>query len=85
MLSSKRFDVCIVDEASQITIPDLLGPLLKAKSFVLVGDPKQLPPLIKRRQALALEMDETLFSILQRAHPEASDLCRMSNIFDDVI
>lgn len=41
------FDFCIVDEASQITLPAVLGPLNLAKRFVLVGDHNQLPPLVK--------------------------------------
>ena len=41
-----RFDVCIVDEAGQITLPATLGPLLLAERFVLVGDHLQLPPLV---------------------------------------
>lgn len=42
----RRFDYCIVDEASQITLPTCLGPLRYAERFVLVGDHKQLPPLV---------------------------------------
>ncbi|KAJ3091268.1 Tripartite DNA replication factor [Quaeritorhiza haematococci] len=39
------FDYCIVDEASQLTLPVCLGPLRYADRFVLVGDHYQLPPL----------------------------------------
>lgn len=41
------FDVCIVDEAGQITEPSILQVLLLGKKSVLVGDPKQLPPLVQ--------------------------------------
>lgn len=42
----RRFDYCIVDEASQITLPTCLGPLRFADTFVLVGDHFQLPPIV---------------------------------------
>ena len=42
----RKFDVCIVDEASQITLPVCLGPLRCAETFVLVGDHYQLPPVV---------------------------------------
>ncbi|CAG0885489.1 unnamed protein product [Cyprideis torosa] len=45
------FDICIVDEASQVQPLVALGPLLLAKKFVLVADPQQLPPLVKSKEA----------------------------------
>ena len=47
----RQFDVCIVDEASQVLQTACLGPLFSADKFVLVGDPKQLPPVIQSKQA----------------------------------
>jgi len=32
------FDYCICDEASQSIEPVILGPILSAKKFILVGD-----------------------------------------------
>ena len=43
---SEHFDVVIVDEAGQISQPAILGVLMAADSFVLVGDHMQLPPLV---------------------------------------
>lgn len=40
------FDVVIVDEVSKATPPELVLPMLKGKKLVLVGDHKQLPPMI---------------------------------------
>jgi DNA replication ATP-dependent helicase Dna2 len=37
-----EFDYCIIDEASQISLPVALGPLFCAKRFVLVGDHYQV-------------------------------------------
>lgn len=48
IFTRRRFDYCIVDEASQITLPTCLGPLRFADRFVLVGDHMQLPPLVSR-------------------------------------
>ena len=45
-LSNIRFNIAIIDEASQATIPSVLIPINKAKKFVLIGDHKQLPPVI---------------------------------------
>lgn len=38
------FEYVIVDEDSKISFPELLMPMSWAKKFILVGDPKQLPP-----------------------------------------
>ncbi len=40
------YDYCIVDEACQIFEPNLLGPLLLCKKFVLVGDPFQVKNIL---------------------------------------
>ncbi len=45
------FDVAIIDEASQLTVPALLGALRFARSFILVGDEQQLPPLVLHKEA----------------------------------
>lgn len=46
VLADVDFDLVIVDEAGQINMLDLLVPLVKGKRTVLVGDHKQLPPLV---------------------------------------
>ena len=40
-----QFDLCIIDEASRATAPELLVPMTRSKRWVMVGDPKQLPPM----------------------------------------
>ncbi|XP_076012061.1 DNA replication ATP-dependent helicase/nuclease DNA2 [Genypterus blacodes] len=70
IFSRRRFDFCIVDEASQISQPICLGPLFYAKRFVLVGDHQQLPPIVQNQEARSLGMDESLFKRLEH-HDEA--------------
>lgn len=41
-----EFDYIIVDEAGRATLPELMIPLRRAKRFILVGDHKQLPPIV---------------------------------------
>ena len=65
------FDVCIVDEAGQITLPAVLGPLLRASRFVLVGDHHQLPPLVTCAAAEEGGFGIPLFARLAEAHPQA--------------
>ena len=64
LFDRRRFDFCIVDEAGQITEPVVLGPLRACETFVLVGDHKQLPPLVKNPRAIAGGMDVSLFKRL---------------------
>lgn len=85
LFSLRKFDYCIVDEASQITLPTCLGPLRFADKFVLVGDHFQLPPLVsepvlrrlceayleqvRNRAARKGGLDISLFRRLSDAHP----------------
>ncbi len=46
-----HFDVAIIDEAGQLTVPAILGALRFTKRFILVGDEKQLPPLVLSKEA----------------------------------
>ncbi|KAL2536670.1 DNA replication helicase [Forsythia ovata] len=71
LLTNKRFDVCIMDEAGQITLPVSLGPLMFASKFVLVGDHYQLPPLVQSPEAKENGMAVSLFCRLSEAHPQA--------------
>jgi len=50
-LANRQFDLCVVDEAAQALQLAVIGPLLGAKRFVLVGDPRQLPPIVSSRIA----------------------------------
>lgn len=77
-----KFDVAIIDEASQATIPSVLIPIAKAHRFILAGDHKQLPPTIISDRAG--ELEKTLFEELIRKYPHKSQLLnvqyRMNNL-----
>lgn len=64
LLSRRKFDYCLVDEATQIYQPTVIRPLLSADKFILVGDPQQLVPLVKSSEARLLGADESLFERL---------------------
>ncbi|ANB12193.1 bifunctional ATP-dependent DNA helicase/ssDNA endodeoxyribonuclease DNA2 [Sugiyamaella lignohabitans] len=71
LCSKRRFDYCIVDEASQITLPSCLGPIRLADKFVLVGDHYQLSPLVRNVEAQEGGLDISLFKYLCENHPHA--------------
>lgn len=64
LLSQRRFDICVVDEATQIFQPTVIRPLLSADKFILVGDPQQLAPLVKSNDGRILGANESLFERL---------------------
>ena len=71
-IANTKFDVAIIDEASQATIPSILIPISKAHRFILAGDHKQLPPTIISERAL--ELENTLFESLIEKYPFKSQL-----------
>lgn len=71
-IARTKFDVAIIDEASQATIPSVLIPIAKAHRFILAGDHKQLPPTIISDKAQDLE--KTLFEELIKIYPFKSQL-----------
>ena len=60
-LANRQFDLCIVDEGAQALQLAVIGPLLGAKRFVLVGDPRQLPPIVSSRIAKYKNFPNYLF------------------------
>jgi len=81
-LRSRSFEMAIVDEAGQLTEPLTLGLILRARRFVLIGDDRQLPPVVRTR-GLAHSMFErlkkdsgaiTLLDTQYRMHPQIMDI-----------
>ena len=76
------FDLCIIDEASRATAPELFIPMVRAGRYVLVGDDRQLPPFLDSEAlsdaALAplgltrSELEQPFFSYLAERLPTAS-------------
>ena len=60
------FDICIIDEAGQITEPAILQVLLLAKQALLVGDSKQLPPLVRNEIAMNEGLNVSLLARLEK-------------------
>ncbi|CAD5211332.1 unnamed protein product [Bursaphelenchus okinawaensis] len=68
LFSSRRFDYCIVDEASQVVENIALKPLLCSDVFVMVGDVNQLGPLVVSKQAGQEGMSNSLMERLLNYH-----------------
>ncbi len=66
------FDVAVVDEATQATIPSILIPINRAERFILAGDHRQLPPTILSEKAK--ELSRTLFEGLIERYPDKSEM-----------
>ncbi|RAP51813.1 MAG: AAA family ATPase [Methanosphaera sp. rholeuAM270] len=80
-IANTKFDVAIVDEASQATIPSVLIPVAKAHRFILAGDHRQLPPTILSDRAY--ELEETLFESLIEGYPHKSQLLNVQYRMND--
>ncbi|XP_055625304.1 DNA replication ATP-dependent helicase/nuclease DNA2-like [Toxorhynchites rutilus septentrionalis] len=66
MFTQRTFDFCVVDEATQVFQCAVIRPLLLSNRFILIGDPDQLPPVVKSRKAKAFGADESLFLRLDK-------------------
>lgn len=75
-----EFDLCIVDEASKATATEVLVPIARSHRWILVGDPKQLPPFrdeasrdsdfLDKYDLTQEDIRETLFDRLLRTLPD---------------
>ena len=71
LFNIKHFDLVIIDEASQILEPNIVGILTARQEegraidrFILVGDHKQLPAVVQQQESLEMEgSDKRLESI----------------------
>lgn len=63
LLKLKQFDTIIIDEASQIIEPMIIGLLDQAKRFILIGDHQQLPAVVVQSDQDTLIKSEALQEI----------------------
>lgn len=52
------FDIVVFDEASQIRVADAIGAMGRARSVVVVGDSKQMPPTSFAETSAAVDEDQ---------------------------
>ena len=72
-LRQRPFEMAIVDEAGQLTEPLSLGLVMRARRFVLIGDDRQLPPVV-RTPGLEISLFERLKSQCEAEMPGAITL-----------
>ncbi len=76
---NKLFDVMLLDEASQLPQPLAIGAMLAASRWVLVGDHRQMSPVLLHRHHEA-DLVPSLFEHLQPVSPSRMlEVCRRMN------
>ena len=79
--SETSFDWAIIDEAGRATVPEILVPIVRSERTILVGDERQLPPMV---DALVMQesgsssddqtLDTSLFqSLIEQAEGSTQD------------
>ena len=63
LLKLKKFDLVVIDEASQLLEPMLLGLVSQFTKVVLIGDHKQLPAVVKQSSHFSKVNDPELHEI----------------------
>lgn len=51
-----EFDLIIMDEASKATLPEMAVPMVYGKKIILIGDHRQLPPVLSGEHQKAFEV-----------------------------
>ena len=74
-LANFDFETVIIDEAAQsVEISSLIPLKYNCQRCIMVGDPNQLPPTVKSREATNAGYNKSLFVRLHAAAPEATHL-----------
>ncbi len=76
-LEGWEFDVCIIDEASQLSIPLSIAAMARTSKYIFVGDHKQLDPIIPKHTNNEM-FAESVFSRLARIYPSEINLLNTS-------
>jgi superfamily I DNA and/or RNA helicase len=64
LLGNRHFDLVVIDEACQATLPGVWQAILRADRIVLAGDHCQLPPTVLSEEAAGAGMRESLMQHL---------------------
>lgn len=76
-LDGWKFDVCIIDEAAQLSIPLSIAAMCRTGKHIFVGDHKQLDPIIPKGSNNEM-FAESIFSRLARIYPNNINLLNTS-------
>lgn len=76
-LDGWKFDVCIIDEAAQLSIPLSIAAMCRTGKYIFVGDHKQLDPIIPKGSNNEM-FAESIFSRLARIYPNEITLLNTS-------
>lgn len=76
-LNNWEFDVALIDEAAQMSIPLAVSVMSKSDKFIFVGDHKQLDPIMPSGTGLSM-FSESVFSRLVRLYPRDKSLLNIS-------
>ncbi|HET7118047.1 MAG TPA: AAA domain-containing protein [Hanamia sp.] len=76
-LDGWKFDVCIIDESAQLSIPLSIAAMCRTGKYIFVGDHKQLDPIIPKGSNNKM-FAESIFSRLARIYPNDITLLNTS-------
>lgn len=76
-LDGWEFDVAIIDEASQMSIPLSIAAMCRTGKYIFVGDHKQLDPIIPKESNNEM-FAESVFARLARIYPNEINLLKIS-------
>lgn len=76
-LDGWNFDVCIIDEAAQLSIPLSIAAMSRTGKYIFVGDHKQLDPIIPKKSNNEM-FAESIFSRLARTYKSEINLLNTS-------
>ncbi|KAK5640049.1 hypothetical protein RI129_010860 [Pyrocoelia pectoralis] len=76
ILRKRMMDVCVVDESTQVLQCSVFRALYSARKFILIGDPDQLPPIVRNQEAINGGLSESLFERLNT--PSATVTLRLN-------
>ena len=81
-LNQWEFDVALIDEAAQMSIPLAVSVMSKTDKFIFVGDHQQLDPIIPKGTGSSM-FSESIFQRLVRLYPANVSLLNTSYRLND--